>query len=349
MDRVNNLETTPESHDATVEFLGSNEVNEPRATAVSFVLEVVGSFRVRSQFYPVDHFPFHIGRAYDNDLIVSDDTVSPRHLVVNHGVEGLTVRNMSRENGTVLNDTQMGVETQSVKLPAKLSIGRTQIRLLQTTTAVAPTKPLVRLSRLTALCSRLQVSLILLFSYLLATIYVAFESQSLWMNSNEVIVGQLLELVLPLAVATVMSFVSHLLTHYWRFPLQLSIASVFLLLQLFLDELYSFVSYLTTSNHLAEMLNIVLSVGLFTLILAWQLRAISHLGARLSNTVGGAIVSSFFVIFVLQDQVGRPEFIGQPIMHTVLRASDLRWEDDIDSVMSFTQQVQRELQAGMNE
>ena len=66
---------------------------------VSYVLEIIT--RGLNQYYPLRTFPVRVGRALDNDIILSDPSISAHHLEVDRNDDGqLTVRNLSEENGS---------------------------------------------------------------------------------------------------------------------------------------------------------------------------------------------------------------------------------------------------------
>ena len=62
-----------------------------------------------SQFHPVDDRAT-IGRALDNDIILSDLSVSPHHLTIEKEESGLfVVTNLSDENGTQIHKKKLNV------------------------------------------------------------------------------------------------------------------------------------------------------------------------------------------------------------------------------------------------
>ncbi len=317
------------------------------------MIEILPTSRSRSQYVPVTHFPFTVGRAYDNDLILSDETISPYHLVIGENAL-MTVKDLDSDNGTyVCHEGKKNKKRQKRKekiigekiidLPSTFTLGRTTIRLIRRSAEVQPAKPLASLSKMTELCSDLRLSLCLLTMYLLINIYYAIESQSLWLDWNAVVVGQFFELISPLFVAMLFSFISYLMTHRWRFPLHLSIACIAFILQQCISEMTEFLSYLLTSNSIADWVRTLLGVIVFSLLLSWQLRALSHLSVRRSHWTSVAIVIPIYMIILVQAILLKPEFIWQPEMHTVLRANDLRIDRTIPSISELTSEIQFEL------
>lgn len=69
------------------------------------------------QFHPMEQSQLNIGRAFDNDIILSEPTVSAHHLLVEGDFDsGLSVTNLSDENTTRLNKKSLsnGEETKYI-------------------------------------------------------------------------------------------------------------------------------------------------------------------------------------------------------------------------------------------
>jgi len=83
-----------------------------------------------------------IGRALDNDIILSDPTVAAHHLkIVQHADNSIELINLAAINPTQLD--QQTIDTQVIeKLPVSLEIGRVQATLQSRGQPVAATRPL---------------------------------------------------------------------------------------------------------------------------------------------------------------------------------------------------------------
>lgn len=83
-----------------------------------------------------------VGRAPDNDIILSDPTVAPRHLkIIRYGDDSVEIVNLAEVNPTRIN-RQKKPSLTTTALPLDLEIGRVQARLLKRDHAVAATRPL---------------------------------------------------------------------------------------------------------------------------------------------------------------------------------------------------------------
>ena len=313
----------------------------------TLILEFNQSGRHDTQFRRIENFPYTIGRAYDNDLILTDDTVSPHHLVIEENEEGYWLRNLSNENGTWVGELNLGNDIAKLKPPMHLTLGRTTLKILTTDTAIAPTRHFPHASWLTLWASDLRVAIALLSVYLMLSVFFALERQSLWLNWEEVLVSQLFEIVLPLVAATAISFISRMLLHRWRFPLQLSIACIALGILNFSDHIIDVLSYWLTNGQVANNVVTLIIAACFIALLAWQLRAVSTLSRKRAGWTSVAIVVPVFLIMQLQAIIGRQPFEISPPMHTLLKPGDVRIAESYDSIETLRQEIEDELQQGL--
>ncbi|MCK5810737.1 MAG: FHA domain-containing protein, partial [Cocleimonas sp.] len=96
--------------------------------------------RGQSHYHKINSFPASIGRAFDNDIILSDPSVSPHHLVIDEDENGYKLHNISNENGTLLNKQLMDEVATAIKLPVSVNLGDLKGRVLSHKTAVEPTR-----------------------------------------------------------------------------------------------------------------------------------------------------------------------------------------------------------------
>jgi len=93
-----------------------------------------------NQYHNIDQFPVTIGRAYDNDIILSDRSISAHHIRIERSEYGnLMVHNLSNENSSILNSTKLGKQAVEGGIPSLLLIGNLQLRLVSPSTQVETT------------------------------------------------------------------------------------------------------------------------------------------------------------------------------------------------------------------
>ncbi len=237
----------------------------------SLIIRVSKGGRSQPVFHRADSFPFRIGRAYDNDLIIADETVSAHHLELHANEDGFQVKSISDENGTWIGKQQLSEgqdEVHDLSVPTTINIGRTHLDLHAAHSQVEPTLIIARSSRLSEIASTIWLALSLTLAYILVTFYFSYQQFSLNNDWTEILVNRLLYFAVPIAIATVMSFISRVFLHSWRYLLQLSIASFACLVFILSEELNSVISYFFTSQMVADFLILIFSGIFFAWILA---------------------------------------------------------------------------------
>jgi len=217
-------------------------------------------------YHKIDAFPVTLGRAFDNDIILQDVTISPHHLVIDETDGKYQIQNLSQENGTKLEGKALGDEPLELEIPAHFQLSNLKARLLSTDMPVEDTY-VQNCNGLFCFFS----SPIWAFMLFLATVALFFleryletpvAKEPLYYLSN----------VLPsvwtlLGIAVVISGITRISTHRWEIIPALSIASlVFLVPQLF-DYLGHYISYLFTSDSFGSWLKNIASFTIIPLLL----------------------------------------------------------------------------------
>tara|TARA_R110000824_G_scaffold336_3_gene1931 strand:- start:87430 stop:88404 length:975 start_codon:yes stop_codon:yes gene_type:complete len=313
------------------------------------IIRVSRGGRSQPVFHHVDSFPFRIGRAFDNDLIIADETVSPHHLELHADENSYWIKTIANENGTWI-DKNLRVEGQhELTVPTTINMGRTHLDLHAAHSPVEPTLIIARSSRLSEIASTIWVSLSLALLYMLLTYYFAHQKFSLSNDWTEILVNRLLFFFVPIAIATVMSFISRIFLHQWQFLLQLSLASLASVVYLLTLELNPPISYFFTSQAAADNLILIFSGIFFAWILAWQLRAISTTSVKRAAFVGIGVAWTILGIRTIQDIVAQPDFSTQPQMHNLVQRYDIRLKPNEESVSDFISKVGVNLRASLTE
>lgn len=93
-----------------------------------------------NQYHTIENFPVTVGRAYDNDIILSDRSISAHHLRIERSEYGnLSIHNLSSENGTSLNGHSLSEHPAEGKIPSLLQLGHVKLRLVSSATTIEET------------------------------------------------------------------------------------------------------------------------------------------------------------------------------------------------------------------
>ena len=119
------------------------EVSRAEVLAVLEVLDRDGQVR---QSQRITAWPLRVGRALDNDLVLSDPHLAPHHFSIDAGEQGLELQALDTRNGVSLGARRLRAgERAPLRAdaePVELAAGRTRLRLRRPGEALAPELPL---------------------------------------------------------------------------------------------------------------------------------------------------------------------------------------------------------------
>lgn len=280
-----------------------------------------------NQYHRLEQFPVTIGRALDNDVILSDNSVSPYHLRLEQDAEGqVFAHNLSSENGTRLNKHQLGVQPVQVPIPSQLLLGNRKLRLASMEMPVETTHVSRCAGLFVPFCKPLWAALLLLLTVLslLLNDYlnVAVAKEPLYYIS-----GILPTLVWMLFATLVISGITRLFTHRWEFAPALSVVSLFNLVPMVLEEISGWLSYFLTSDApftwlMTGFSGFVLIPALLYAYLHWVLsqKRLPALGLAL---VLSALPLGLRAISVLDQVTMANEFSSEPYYHQELSSLNI--------------------------
>ncbi|HEX9301934.1 MAG TPA: FHA domain-containing protein [Casimicrobiaceae bacterium] len=171
-----------------------------------------------------DGAEIHIGRGYDNDVIIDDPFVAPRHLRVYRGEDGkLIAEDLASANGLFVDDGGNPVPSVVIDGDTPLRIGRTHLRIREESHQVAAERAAVPAGRSWPLALGL------------AAAVIALELVSAWLSEttepqvSRYLLPVLLLLVLLLAWTSAWAVLSRVFAGQARFERHLVIALTMLL------------------------------------------------------------------------------------------------------------------------
>ncbi len=306
--------------------------------------------RGRCNYYKISHFPTTIGRAFDNDIILSDPSVSPHHLEIDQDENGYVLRNLSEENGTLLEQKKMDMLATSITLPVSVNLGDLKARILSHKTSVAPTR--IK-SQSKGLFRFLNHPIWVGCLFLLTLGLIFFDRyQSVWFEKDLFFyLNQLLpSLFIMLGLTLVIGGISRLTTHRWDILPVLGIASLFFLIPLMFDYLGHFLSYFFTSDVPRDIFrNISHFLVLPALLMFYMVRV--HLTPLLPALGAAILVSSPISAYYLNDQIDQLStysgFSPLPPYNQTLSAFDIRIAHNI-SLEDYFKEADRLLEEQTN-
>ncbi len=283
--------------------------------------------RGQSHYHKINKFPVTIGRAFDNDIILSEPSVSPHHLEIDQDENGYVLRNLSDENGTLLNQKKMDMVAVAIDLPIALNLGDLKARILSNKTLVEPT----RIKSKSQGLFRLLTHPIWVTCLFLVTLgFIFFDRYQSFPLEKDLLfyLNQLLPtFFIMLGITLVISGISRLSTHRWEILSALGIASLFFFIPLVLDYLGHFFDYFFTSDLPSNIFrNIAHFLVLPALLMFYMVRV--HLTPLLPALGAAVLVSSPISAYHLNDQIDQLSaysgFSPLPPYNQTLSAFDIR-------------------------
>lgn len=201
-----------------------------------------------NQYHSLESFPVTIGRGLDNDIILSDGSISAHHVRLEKNAEGqIELYNLSQENGTRINGQLVKQSPIPLTLPAQLLVGNRAIRLLSSDMSVEST----HMSRCTGwfklLCHPASAILLFLITLLVLVtneyLGTTLQKEPLYYISN-----LLLKLLFLLAGFLILTVLARVFTNRWQLAPILSLVSLFGLVPLALESLGHWLDYFLTSD-----------------------------------------------------------------------------------------------------
>lgn len=308
---------------------------------------IVEAFRGgQSHFHKVSVKKTTIGRALDNDIILSDLSVSPHHLSIERDEESgeYMAINLSDENGTKYGGKMLAVgEGRTVVSPMLMWLGNNKIQLLSSDMEVAPTRKDQCDGLFCLLSSPVWAGLLLLATLLILIYDPAYDSTSAKPMSYYINIA--VDTVLyMLGFFLIIVGISRLATHRWLFSPAISIASLLFLMPLLVEYTGDFSSYFLTSGIIKTWSLSLVNLLLLPILLTIFMIRIAH--TQFLTALGvSLLVSSPFMIYQISglvSKISEPEFSKLPSYNHSLSSLDIRQKKTI-SIIDFIQEAEDDL------
>lgn len=312
----------------------------------ALMLEI--STRGLHRYQQIDGEVTTIGRALDNDIILSDPTVAPHHLkVIRHSDGSIELVNLTEVNPTRVNNQRLQ-SMLAEKLPLKLEMGRVQAQLIPRDHAVANTRPIAGNGHGKHLFGNSYWTVFLVLACLF------FGGMEFFLNSyNTVKWSDLFKYVLRETVLTIgvfvlaLSILERLLVNRWEIRQLITAVCLVYLLFDFVSMSGHGLNYLFSASWPTTWLHFGWYLTFIPCAIALYLIHISHLKHSRAILLAILIASPIAVPSILQSPQLRmllDDFSPAARYQNSLSAFDWRLKDSV-TIDSFVEQA-RELAPG---
>ena len=312
----------------------------------ALILEI--NTRGLHRYVPIDAEVTTVGRALDNDIILSEPTVAPHHLkIIRHEDGRLELLNLAVTNPTRVESRK--IDTQDVsQLPVDIEIGRVQLRLLARDHPVAETRPLAGNDSRGNLFGHAGWALLLVLAC------IGIGALEFYLNSyNSFKWSDLVKYVLRETVLTIGAFVlalsvlERLLVNRWEMKQVLTSVCLVYLMYYGISILSAQLDYLFSARWPGTLLYFGWYLAIIPAAIATYLIHISHLKRANSIALALLIASPIALPSILQSpemQSLLENFSTAARYHNHLSHLDWRLRDSV-SIDDFIEQA-RQLQEG---
>lgn len=301
-------------------------------TTSNYFVEILSRHAHLRERHRLATLPATIGRAYDCDVLIDDEFVSPHHLRLEIDADGVPVAvDLDSKNGLHALRPERKVSRQRMEPDTELRIGRTLLRVRTASAAVSDAKPDTLSESRTArwfsspLAMMLAVIAMVATTVLLATVTDYGEEESL---------RRIVSAGLP--VATTLFFwigswaiASRLVTHQFFLVAHANIACSFVVVVAGVSFVQAVWTFNFVEASLAKELFSVVWWLLFAVLLQLQLRYVTAWGTFRTAVVSLAVAGFLTAVSLLASYAERESAVGYPDFNASLLPLEFKLRSNI--------------------
>lgn len=290
------------------------------------IIEIISRSRRVLERY---HFTGHsvsIGRAYDNDLIISDPHISPHHAIIRDtGESGWRIEDLNSKNGIFTHRHQRIHTSETIHSGDELILGKTHLRIFDRLHKVAdalsmnPVEKVIQPLNRSSNAIMFVIFALVIFgldSYL--DLYVDFEFRHIFTDT----MGMML---VATGWALIWALIGRVMRHDARFLVQLVITLAYLLSELVFSNSLDLLAFNSSTNTGAFVLGTIGHFILFSLLLWLNLYIAISQTDRKRLLMSFGISSSVVALVLLYYFLNLPEFSGFPQYVNSLKPPAVQW------------------------
>lgn len=267
-----------------------------------------------------------IGRAFDNELILSDETVSPHHARIETSAEGnVVLRDLNSLNG-IRSDRHVRVDgTTPLHSGAEYGFGRARVRIYSTAHAVTET---VRIGGLDWLVNRLGGAPVLSCIVCVVAL-VAITEQ--WLHTYSAVrwqqwgIGVFGVMMVGVVIAMFWAIVGRIVKHEGRFKTHLALVMLYLLLQSAIYFGYELLLFNSLNTPLSQVFSLGLSFLLLSGLIWLSLHIATNQGSAQRWKIAVATSGIFLCLSIYPKILDQTEFSTSPDYIKVIKPPAVRF------------------------
>jgi pSer/pThr/pTyr-binding forkhead associated (FHA) protein len=266
--------------------------------------------------------PVFIGRAYSNDLILSDAYVCPTHAQINQTEDGWRIEDHESNNGVYIKNRK---ETVSTSAPLNsgdlLVLGRTHLRIFSPTHPVSESKSIqIPKQRHVQWSVPLLAWSLTLLSILLIMLdfYLDMGDENLSEELLQAAIAVLIFMGLVFIWSAGWSFIGRVLKNKTHFHYHLLTVATGLVIIEICIYANNFIGYNTCNTELRDLAGILLPIAIIGSLFALSVRAATRLPKVHIHLISAFIALLFASVFIFAELNNQSEFNDSPEFDAVL-------------------------------
>ncbi|MAG76726.1 MAG: phosphopeptide-binding protein [Colwelliaceae bacterium] len=253
-----------------------------------------------------------IGRAYTNDVIVTDPHVCPEHLALRYDGNNWVASDCGSLNGSFLGNGKEEVNEHVVQSGDVITIGNSTLRIVFPNHPVAPSVPFSAFETLINLARNPVVIGFAICLFALASAWLAYLDKGKEVNFTLILIPAIGMTLMFSVWPALVALVSHLTKNDARVMHQIGICFVFYLLLLGTDAIQALTLFNSSSNWPVKWVIGVLPVGI-AFCLFWLNCYIGfHMTEKRRAITAACITALFFGGTALMQISKQPDFNPRP-------------------------------------
>lgn len=276
-----------------------------------------------------------VGRAYDNDVIVSDPYVCPHHFELRIESGQPRVHDLGSVNGTYLGSSRQRVQSADLDEGQVIQFGHSQMRLLQDGGALAPTWLDSSRHGLLAMLSKSWVLLLAVLSALAVLAVDSLLDNAAPPKVLTLLLDMFYPLLLVLAWSGMWALINRIVAHRSNFHVHLTIALLGVTVEFLTTQAVQLVVFAWDWNAALGWASWVASSAVLFAVLYAHMRYALHGSARRQIWVAAVMSLFLFGVPAAAGFIDRNNFSSLPQLAPLLRPPQYRQVDGQNAAEFF--------------
>lgn len=276
------------------------------------IIEVINRLGHSTERFKIDELPIRIGRAYNNDIILSDPHVSPEHLFIRDGDEQWQVEDCGSLNGVQIKHHSNHSDAMTIHSGDDVIIGRTRLRFYSPWHPIPETHVMPTGEYIEKLIGRPIVALSLFLLTMIVLIVNSKLLTSTTVATEKLIASALPVMVSVLAWAGIWAFAGRVMRHRTHFLTHFSITTLFAISLVILNNMGEYIAFITNSALASRLFEFLLmGLCLFTLLNV-NIENATSAARKTRYLMSHTLTWGLLIFSMFMDYASQPDFVHSP-------------------------------------